>query len=465
MIGPKGDRRSPDAPLPRRETIVYTGIMLFFALLLVCLNGFFVAAEFSFVKARRTRLELLALEGNRNAKSALFGVSHLDAYLSVCQLGITLSSLGLGWMGEPAVAVALHPLFALLSVTDPAVLASLSIAVGFTLITLLHVVFGELVPKSISIRKAESAVLILARPMRFFYVLCLPVVGVMNGISNSFLRLAGVRQASEAEQSHSPEELRVMILQSSKGGRMDKEEGRLLDNIFSFYQKTAKDIMLHLVDAISLSVDSSREEALRTAHESGHTRFPVYEENRDNIVGFVHLRDVQVCENCPDLRSLVRIPPYIHEGMHLDKLLANMRGKRQQFCVIVDEYGIWQGIVTMEDVMEAIVGDIQDEFDHEEPAVIAEPNGVYSVSADLSLDDMAEHMPLECHDPDVDMYKIIAAHILDRLERIPAPGDSIVLCGKRFTVTKMERNRVLRVRVEEAPSGAFSPAASACAPQ
>jgi CBS domain containing-hemolysin-like protein len=430
------------------------GIMLFFALLLVGLNGFFVAAEFSFVKARRTRLELLAAEGNRSANSALFGVSRLDAYLSVCQLGITLSSLGLGWMGEPAVAVALRPLFALLSVTDPALLASLSVAVGFTLITLIHVVFGELVPKTISIRKAESAVLILARPMRFFYVLCLPLVSVMNGVSNFFLRLAGVRKAPDAEQSHSPEELRVLILQASKGGRMDKEEGRLLDNIFSFYQKTVKDIMLHRVDTVSLNVDSGREDALRTAHETGHTRFPVYEENRDNIVGFVHLRDVQGCETCPNLRSLVRIPPYIHEGTHLDKLLAHMQGKRQQFCIIVDEYGIWQGIVTMEDVMEAIVGDIQDEFDHEEPALIAEPNGGYSVSADLSLDDMAEHMPLECPDPEVDMYKIIAAHILERLERIPAPGDSIVLCGKRLTVTKMERNRVLRVRVEEAPPGA-----------
>jgi CBS domain containing-hemolysin-like protein len=416
------------------------------------LNGFFVAAEFSFVKARKTRLELLAAEGDKNAKSALFGVSHLDSYLSVCQLGITLSSLGLGWLGEPAVAVALRPLFVFLSVTDPALLASFSVAVGFALITLLHVVFGELVPKSISIRKAERTVLLLARPMRLFYVLCFPLVSVMNGISNFFLRLAGIKRVSETEQSHSPEELRIMILQSSKLGQMDKEEGRLLDNIFSFYQKTAKDIMLHRIDTVSLDVDSGRDDALRTARETGHTRFPVYEGNRDNIVGFVHFRDVQSCENCPDLRSLVRTPPYIHEGTHLDKLLANMQGKRQQFCVVVDEYGIWQGIVTMEDIMEAIVGDIQDEFDHEDPAVVAEAGGVYSVSADLSLDDMAEHMPLECHDPDVDMYKIIAAHFLERLERIPEPGDSIVLCGKRFTVSKMERNRVLRVRVEEAPA-------------
>ena len=325
--------------------------MLAFAVLLVCLNGVFVAAEFSFVKVRKTRLDLLAASGDGRAKSALFGVNHLDAYLSVCQLGITLTSLGLGWIGEPAVARMLLPLLELLSISGPALLSSLSVALGFACITLLHVVFGELVPKSLSIQKAESAALLLARPMRFFYVLCFPLVLIMNGISNAFLRLAKAHPASESEQSLSPEELRMLILDSSRGGQLDKEEGRMLDNIFRFYQKSAKDVMLHRIDAIALSVADSRQEALSLAHESGHTRFPVYEGNRDNIIGFVHIRDVTRCEQCTDLRPLVRTPFYAHETMRLEKLLRRMQGKRQQFCVVIDEYGVWQGILTMEDIV------------------------------------------------------------------------------------------------------------------
>lgn len=422
--------------------------MLVFALLLVCLNGFFVAAEFSFVKVRKTQIELLANAGNTKAKSALFGIVHLDAYLSVCQLGITLSSLGLGWIGEPAVAQVLRPVFLFFSVDNPALISSLSIAIGFTIITFLHVVFGELVPKSISIQKAQKTVLLFARPMRFAYIFCLPLVTVMNGISNAFLRLVGIAPASEGDTSHSPEELRMLILNSSKGGSLDKEEGRMLDNIFSFYQKTAKDIMLHRMDTLALDVADSRENALSIAHESGHTRFPVYEDNRDNIIGFVHIKDVLHCEHCKDLHPIVRNPIYAHEAMRLEQLLRRMQNKRLQFCVVIDEYGVWQGILTMEDMVEAIVGDIQDEFDNEKPDVVQQTDGSYSVSGDLSLDDLAEHMTLECFDPNIDLYKILAAHFIEALERIPEEGDSIELCGKRFTVTDMDRNRVRRVKVE-----------------
>ncbi len=424
--------------------------MLLFALFLVFLNALFVAAEFSFVKVRKTQLELLTSTGDRRAKNALFGVTHLDAYLSVCQLGITLASLGLGWVGEPAVAHALRPLFALFSLENSALQSSLSIALGFGIITLLHVVFGELVPKSLSIQKAESTALFLALPMRVFYFLCLPLVTVMNGISNAVLRLAGMPPASEGEVSHSPEELRMLIFDSSRRGRLNKEEGRMLDNIFSFYQKSAKDIMLHRMDAIALNVDDSKENALNLAHESGHTRFPVYEEHRDNIIGFVHIKDVLHSEHADNLRSVVRAPVYAHESMRLNKLLSRMQSKRQQFCVVIDEYGIWQGILTMEDIVEAIVGDIQDEFDNEEPDLIVEKDGAYSLSGALSLDDIAEHITLECNGENVDHYKILAAHFLDALGRIPEQGDSIHLCGKLFTVTAMERNRVRRVRMEDA---------------
>lgn len=425
--------------------------MIFLALLLVLLNAFFVAAEFSFVKVRKTQLDIVAATGDKRALSALFGVHHLDAYLSVCQLGITLASLGLGWLGEPAVARLLEPVFGYLFISSPQVQHSIAVAFGFTIITFLHVIFGELVPKSISIQLAESTVLRLARPMRFFYTLCLPIVTIMNSISNLVLRIIGVHPVSEGELSHSPEELRMLILDSSKRGSLDKEEGRLLDNIFSFYKKTAKDIMVHRVDAISLDVEASRLEALDKAHECGHTRFPVYQENSDNIIGFVHIKDLVHCTECKNLHPVVREPIYVPETLHLDHLLRNMQAKRIHFSVVIDEYGIWQGIITLEDLVEAIVGDIQDEFDNEEPEVLAEANGVFSVSSDLSLDDLAEHMPLDCQGTDVDLYKILAAHFIEILERIPAVGDHIDLCGKRFTVTAMQRNRIRRLRVENTP--------------
>ena len=429
---------------------MYTGALLLFALFLVLLNGMFVAAEFGFVKARKTRIELLAARGDKRAQSALLGMAHLDAYLSVCQLGITLASLGLGWIGEPAVARILRPILEIFSITNQAVVSSLSMAIGFAIITFLHVVFGELAPKSISIQKAEKTVLILARPMRVAYLLWYPVVVILNGISNAFLRLIGIRPASEAEQSHSPEELRMLIMESSKGGKLDASGGRMLDNIFSFYHRTAKDIMTHRMDTVLLHVGDNLEQVMRVLEESGHTRFPVYDDSKDSIVGFIHAKDLLSLQKGASLRDLLRDPAYVQETVRLDKLLQDMQAKRRQFCVVVDEYGDWQGILTMEDIVEAIVGEIQDEFDNEEPDVVAEAGGSYLVSGDLSLDELEEHLPLQCP-IDTDMYKKLAAHFMDSLGEIPKAGDAIELCNKKFTVTDMDRYRVRRVRVEDLP--------------
>ena len=432
--------------------MVFTAAMLSLAILLVCLNGFFVAAEFSFVKVRKTQLELLAAMGDKRAKNALFGVTHLDAYLSVCQLGITLASLGLGWLGEPAVARVLYPVLEFFSISNPALLASLSFAVGFSIITLLHVVFGELIPKTVSIQKAESAVLLLALPMRVFYVLCLPLVTVMNGVSNFFLRLASMPAAGEEGHAYSPEELRMLILDSSKRGSLGKDEGRMLDNIFSFYHKTAKSIMVHRTDVLALDVESPREEALALADKTGHTRFPVYEGNRDNITGFVHLRDI--LRDKGPIKAVVRAPFYASESLHLDRLLLQMQENKQQLCVVLDEYGVWQGILTMEDIVEAIVGNIQDEFDNERLDIIKEADGAYSISGQVSLDDLAEFTHIDYFGMDIDPYRNIAAHFVEELGRIPRTGDAITLCGKRFTVTHARRNRIERVRVEDAPPDA-----------
>jgi CBS domain containing-hemolysin-like protein len=422
--------------------------MLLVALLFVVLNGLFVAAEFSFVKARKTKMEILAEEGARGAKLALFGVKNLDAYLSVCQLGITLSSLGLGWLGEPAVAALLRPLFDLAGLDNPALVSSLSIAVGFALITFLHVVFGELVPKSISIQKAEASVLLLALPMRVFYVVCFPIVSIMNGISNFFLHHAGFSSASEAGQTHSPEELRMLILDSSREGQLAESEGRMLGNIFSFYKKTAKDIMVHRMDVSALDAAEGAEGAKALARASGHTRFPLYEGSRDNIIGFIHAKDLLQLEPGSDLRAVLRQPLYAYETARLDRLLKLMQDKRQQFCMVVDEYGLWQGVISMEDIMEAIVGDIRDEFDNEEPDFTSQADGGFLVNADLSLEELGGYMEIPRHDKEVNPYKILAAHVIDALGSIPAIGDAVTLCGLRVSVAAMEGNRIRKVRVE-----------------
>ncbi|CAK7002508.1 MAG: hypothetical protein DELT_00088 [Desulfovibrio sp.] len=427
---------------------MYAGLKLFVALCLVILNGLFVAAEFSFVKARRTKIEMVAENGNRSAKMALFGLKHLDAYLSVCQLGITLASLGLGWLGEPAVAALLRPVFEFFGIVSPTVVTPLSVAVGFSFITFLHVVFGELIPKSISIQKAEATVLVLALPMRIFYVLCFPIVAVMNGISNFFLRLGGMHTATESEESHSAEELRRLIMDSSREGQLVESEGRMLGNIFSFYKKMAKDIMVHRMDVATLNVDDGIKGAMKLAKESGHTRFPIYETSHDNIIGFLHAKDLLHLDAGAGLRDILRAPLYVYETAHLDRVLEQMQAKRQQFCVVVDEYGLWQGVLTMEDVVESIVGDIQDEFDNEEPDVTPLPDGAFLVNADLSLDELSAYMDITCHGKDINMYKILAAHILDELGRIPSMGDAISLCGMRVSVAAMDRNRVRKVRIE-----------------
>lgn len=423
--------------------------MVALAVFLVLLNGFFVAAEFAFVKVRKTRLELLAQGGHARAKAALFGVNNLDAYLSICQLGITLASLGLGWLGEPAIATLVRPLLEFFSINSSILLTTISVAVGFTIITFMHVILGELMPKSIAIQQAEDTVLVLAFPLKVFYYLSFPLVTIMNGISNFFLHQCGFHSVSESEEHHSREELRMLIANSSEGGKVMPSEGQMLSNIFSFYQKTAKDAMIHRTDVVVLDLAESMDAAIAKARESGHTRFPVYDKHKDAIAGFIHVKDLFHHENIAELSTVLRTALFVHETLTLDKLLQQMKEQRQQLCIVFDEYGVWQGIVTMEDLVESIVGDIQDEFDNEIPDFALQVDGSAFVSADLSLEDLAQYMHFYCAGQVVNMHKILAAHILEKLGKIPSIGDSINLCGKKFTVAAMDRHRIRRVHVED----------------
>ncbi|MDR1043820.1 MAG: hemolysin family protein [Candidatus Adiutrix sp.] len=424
-----------------------TAIMLGAAILLVLMNGLFVAAEFAFVKIRPTRLEVLAREGDQRAQAALFGRENLDAYLSVCQLGITLSSLGLGWLGEPAVAALLRPLFIALGVSSPALMQTLSVVAGFSIITFAHVVFGELAPKTISIRAAEATVLLLSRPMRFFYFLFLPGVKVLNAAANLTVRLAGAADLHSLE-AHSTDELKILIAESKAGGQLDEDEERFVNNIFNLDRRYARDIMVHRTRVSALSTGQTVAEAIEVTLEKGYTRFPLYREgDKDDVLGFLHVKDLLKQPPDETLKGFARPALYIYDHLPIDEVLEHMRGENQQFALVWDEYGSWQGLITMEDVLEAIVGYLQDEFDHEEPKVSPRADGAFIVDSTVSPDELKACLPLELGPDAEEHYHSLAALLVEKFGELPQEGDSLELYNVKFTVLKIDGHTISKLLV------------------
>ena len=354
-------------------------------LFLVALNGFFVASEFSIVKVRPSRLDALIKEGNTRAESAKQVTEHLDAYLSVTQLGITIASLGLGWIGEPTVAKLMHPVFNLLQL-PPQVEHTIAFVVGFGVITALHIVLGELVPKSLSIQKTEQIVLFVAAPLILFDKLMYPAVWFLNHVANWVLHKLGVEAASEAEEAHNEDEIRILMEESHKHGYIDKTELTYLDNVFDFSDRRASDIMVPRTDMICLYLEDSWEDNIKTALEERMTRYPICDEDKDHIIGFLHIKDLLRSLNAgerPDLRSLARKVLLVPESLPISKLLRILQKHRSQLAILVDEYGGTAGMVTVEDILEEIVGEIQDEFDEERPEVEEKGSKTYSVDGKM----------------------------------------------------------------------------------
>ncbi len=424
-----------------------TAIMLIAATLLVLLNGLFVAAEFGFVKVRQTRLDLLVREGHKRAKSALFGRENLDAYLSVCQLGITLSSLGLGWLGEPAVASLLRPLFEYLGITNPAVMHTLSVIIGFSIITFAHVVFGELAPKTISIRAAEQTVLLLAYPMRFFYAVFFPAVKVLNSAANFTIRIMGAGHLHSSD-AHSTDELKILIAESKAGGQLDENEERFVNNIFNLDRRYARDIMTHRTRVVSFSTEDTVAEAIEVVREKGHTRFPLYQgTEKDDIIGFLHAKDLLAAPPEKKIGAFLRRPLYIYDHLPIDEVLEQMRHNKQQFGLVWDEYGSWQGLITMENVLEAIVGTLQDEFDQEEPKVSSLANGTFVVESTVSVDELHRHLELDLGPDAEEHYRTLAAVLVEQFGKVPQEGDSVDLYGARFTILNIDGRTITKILV------------------
>jgi magnesium and cobalt exporter, CNNM family len=419
-------------------------ISLLLGLFLVALNGFFVAAEFALVKVRPTQLDPHVARGSRRGRAARHMLSHLDAYLSASQLGITLASLALGWIGEPAFAWLVGPVVRLIPGATPAVTSTVSITIAFLIITTLHIVIGEQAPKSWAIRSAETAALAISLPLMLFYRVTYPVIWLLNHAANFALRLVGVQPVSEEELGQDEGELRL-LLASAGDARLSKQKRELLDNIFELSDRVARQIMLPRGDVVYLSTTRSLAENLAVARDSGHTRFPLCEGDLDHAVGLVHIKDLfRAAETLTSLEQVARELAFVPETLRLDRLLRRMRAERLHMAAVVDEYGGVAGIVTMENVIEEIVGSIQDEFDLEKPELVKKGKGDYVISGGMLVDDLEQALGLELSDRDEDT---IGGVVLSELGRPPVLGDRVVLGPAAIEVLDLEGARITSVRI------------------
>lgn len=420
---------------------------LLIVLILVFLNGFFVAAEFSLVKVRQSRLTQLAREGNRRANYALKVNKRLDTYLSATQLGITLASLGLGWVGEPAVSeLLIEPLMHKMGATDPTLISTVSVAVGFAIITFLHIVMGELAPKSLAIQKSEATSLWLSWPLLMFYRLFLPVIWLLNTAANGALRLIGIEPASESEAAHSEEEIRILMDQSAKSGVIDKDEMKLVDNIFDFSDMLAREVMLPRTDMDCLYTNLSWEDNMKIVANTKHSRYPVAVEDKDQIIGFVHITDLLLPDSEKPLRLEEMVRPILNvpESMEISQVLRLMQKKHSQVTLVVDEYGGTAGLLTAEEILEEIVGDLHDEFEDERPDIEKITEDVYSVDGRLLIEEVNELVGSDIEDDEVDS---IGGWLFKELEGTPAKGKRKQVDRFLFEVEEASRLRITRVKV------------------
>jgi CBS domain containing-hemolysin-like protein len=418
----------------------WAGLIL--GVLLVLLNGFFVAAEFSLVKVRPTQLDPLVAQGDRRARVARHMVRHLDSYLSATQLGITLASLALGWVGEPAFAWILEPLILSIPGATPAIVHPISLTTAFLVITILHIVLGELAPKSIAIRASESTSLWVAVPLFFFYRLTYPAIWLLNHAANGILRLVGIRPLSESELGHSEEELRRLLADSHQPG-LSGQKGELLDNVFELSHRMARQIMIPRGDVVYLSTKRSVKENLDIARRSRHTRFPLCDGDLDHVIGLVHIKDLFRAGDPPsDLKAVARDLKFVPETLTVDRLLRRMRRERTHLAAVLDEYGGISGVVFLENVIEEIVGPIQDEFDTEKPELVRTGNDAYQVSGAMLVVDLEDELGVEFSERDEDT---IGGVVLSELGRLPQVGDRVEVGPLRLEVLEVDRNRIRTV--------------------
>ncbi len=411
-------------------------------LLLVAANAFFVAAEFSLVAARRTRVETWARRGDLKAKLALKAIQSIDRYISATQLGITVASLGLGWIGEPAVAGAISAIFHDLPAPFDAIAThTVASIIAFLIITFLHIVLGELAPKALALLHPEATSRWVAAPLMGFTVATNPFIWVLNGTANWVLRVFGMRAPSEAERVHRPEEIVMLARQSQRSGHLDQEDIRMLEGVFEFTEKNVSDVMTPRTDVIALAAELTIADAVGQVSQSRRSRYPVYSESPDDVVGVVHIKDILGAltdRGKEPVSAIAREPLFVPGTREVEDVLADMKHLKAQMAVVLDEYGGTAGIVTMEDLLEEIVGEIYDEYDHAGPKPQPVGDGV-TLPGDMEIEDLNERYGVSISDED---YLTIGGFVFGALGRLPKVGDRVTTPGAGFEVLAMDGRRV-----------------------
>jgi len=426
-----------------------TAVRIIAALLLVLLNGFFVAAEFALARARLTRLDQMAQDGIQTAKLAAHQVRQIDRYLAACQLGVTLASLGLGWLGAPAFEALLRPPLERVGLGS----ASTAIVAGilaFAIITVLHVVVGELAPKNLAIQRAESTARTAARPIEAFRIVLGPVIHVLNSASNGMVRMLGIEPATPQELASTPDDLQRLIAEGEVGGTIEPAEADMLEGVFSLGERIARDVMTPRPEVSDLSAETPIREALHQALASRHSRFPVNGGEGVGVIGVVHLselaRGMLELEEPSDVRAVTGPALFVPETQLLDDLLRELQLRRTSMAVVLDEYGELAGLVTVEDIIEEIVGEIDDERDRG-PAIDTQPDGRLLVRGHVPIEDLADH-GVDVVDETVTS---VGGLVFTRLGRLPRTGDSVTVDGWNFIVEATQGTRVVLVAIEPAP--------------
>lgn len=421
---------------------------VFLTIFLVLLNGFFVAAEFAIVKVRSSQLNSVKGVSPKVINVAKTVTNNLDNYLAATQLGITLASLGLGWVGESVMTAYVQKLFSLFNFSIAAATADkIAIVLAFVLITILHIVFGELAPKSIAIRKAASTTLLTALPLRAFYFIFRPFIFLLNSLANLVLRMLGIDPVKD-QDIHTEEEIKMIISESEEGGEIEDSERELINNVFDFDSSRVRDILTHRKDIVALDIDVSFDEIVNTVVEEGYSRYPVYRETLNDLVGILTIKDILQFVNegkSGEIEKILRPVFYIPDSMKIKDLLKSFQKDHLQIAVVTDEYGDIAGIVTMEDILEELVGDIQDEHDAEQPIVEVQTDGSFLVQSHETIEDINEFLPVEL--PEIDDYSTLSGLITYQHGSVPVEGEVINYDGYEITILKMYRSSVEKVRM------------------
>lgn len=409
-------------------------------------NGFFVMTEYSFVRIRKGRLEELVEQGDTGAALVLKMVGSLDSYLNVAQLGNTVTSLILGWLGGSFLVNIINKYLPQLGL-DTWTINLMAIICSFVILLSFQVVLGEFMPRILALGKTEKVSLFVARPLYLFYIFTYPLSVVFSRISKAILQLLGINPVPDSNITHSEDELRMIVSASERGGVLDHVESRLIDNVFDFADRVAREVMVPRQDMVCLFADDDLSENLAVTRRTGHTRYPLCIEDRDHIIGMIHIRDLMDIDTDNekfDLRTIMRLIEVVPESMSIAKILQIMQKKHIQMAAVADEYGGTAGLVTMEDLLEEIVGDIQDEHDTDTPEISRNPDGSYVFDGLVLLDEVSEILNIKFDEPEEDT---VGGFVFGLLGRQPENGDKVMVDGYTFEVLDSTGFRVLRVKV------------------